>query len=69
MSTTEALLGNLTEMPVINVCYCFQIITKVMVLQKNISAWRRLRTRHCVTGGACKEFSGAILKRQTAAIV
>ena len=68
MSTTEALHGNLTEMPVINVCYCFQIITKVMVLQNNI-AWSRLRTRHCMTGGACKEFSGAILNRQTAAIV
>ena len=44
MSTTEAFLGNLTEMPVINVCYCFQIITKVMVLQNNISAWSRLRS-------------------------
>ena len=66
MSTTEALLGNLTEMPVINACYCFQILTNVIVLaKKNILA---RHSRHFVTGGACNEFSGAILKRKTTAI-
>ena len=72
MSTTEALLGNLTEMPVINACYCFQILTKVVVLTKKTyqpgEDYVVRHSRHFVTRGACNEFSGAILKRQTTAI-
>ena len=72
MSTTEALLGNLTEIPAINACYCFQILTYVIVLTKKTYQpgvdYVARRCRHFVTGGACNEFSGAILKRQTAAI-
>ena len=43
MSTTKVLLGNLTEIPVRNTCYCFQILTNFIVLAKknNISAWNR----------------------------
>ena len=72
MSTTEALLGNLTEMPVINACYCFQILTNVIVLAKKTYQpgvdYVARHSRHFVTGGACNEFSGAILKRKTTAI-
>ena len=33
-STTKALLGNLTEIPVRNTCYCFQILTNFIVFAK-----------------------------------
>ena len=72
MSTTKVLLGNLTEIPVRNTCYCFQILTNFIVLAKKKTSQPAIDriSRHIVTEGACNEFSGAILKRkrQTAAI-
>ena len=65
MSTTKALLGNLTEIPVRNTCYCFQILTNFIVLAKKITSQPGIDciSRHIVTEGACNEFSGAMLKR------
>ena len=65
MSTTKALLVNLTEIPVINTCYCFQILTNFIVLAKKITSQPGIDciSRHIVTEGACNEFSGAMLKR------
>ena len=65
MSTTKALLENLTEIPVINTCYCFQILTNFIVLAKKITSQPGIDciSRHIVTEGACNEFSGAMLKR------
>ena len=66
MSTTEALLGNFTEMllfPNINESHSFDKKT----YQPGEDYVVR-HSRHFVTRGACNEFSGAILKRQTTAI-
>ena len=65
MSTTKALLGNLTEIPVRNTCYCFQILTNFIVLAKKITSQPGIDciSRHIVTEGACNKFSGAMLNR------
>ena len=72
MSTTEALLGNLTEIiyvnqcPVINACYSFQILTYFIVLEKKASQpGVDYVAANFVTGGACNEFSVAILERKS----
>ena len=66
MSPTEALLGNLTEMLVINACYCFQTLTYFIVLAKKASQPEiDYVAANFVTGGACNEFSVAILERKS----
>ena len=66
MSTTEVLLGNLTEMPVINARYSFQILTYFIVLAKKASQHAvDYVAANFVTGGACNEFSVAILEKKS----
>ena len=66
MSTTEVLLGNLTEMPVINACYSFQILTYFIVLAKKASQPAvDYVAANFVTGGACNEFSVVILEKKS----
>ena len=65
MSTTEALLGNLTEMPVIN-ANSFQILTYFIVLAKKASQpGVDYVAANFVPGVACNEFSVAILERKS----